>query len=307
MSEDKTKNAQNKTMALSPLQKFGMDLNTVYKKQITNFLGDEKTAMKFISSIVADMQRNPKLIECSQSSLINSYMTMAQLGFMPSLVSGEAYVLPYDNKKKVIDANGKETWIKQTEAQLQVGYQGLVTLFYKAGVEKIVAEVVREKDNVEYVNGEFKHSVNFRLSREERGPAIGAYVIVRFGGVDNFKYMNGKDIIEHASRYSKSYDPTGKYSPWNPSNDAEYWMWKKTVLKQHSKLLPKNETINKAIEIDNQDSRISDIKKLQNNNSLSMGNFKQINDKNNDNKNKEDENQDQQDSANGEKIIDITE
>jgi hypothetical protein len=50
-------------------------------------------------------------------------------------------------------------------------------------------------------------------------------------------------------------------------------MWVKTVLKQHAKLLPKNETINQAIAIDNNDSRISDIKEKLQNGELTMGGY----------------------------------
>lgn len=220
-------------------------LATNYMTQIKNFFGNEKQAMKFLSSVVADVQRNPKLLECTPPSIINSYIMMAQLGFMPSGISGESYVLPYSLR-------GVQT------AQLQVGYQGLVTLFYKAGVTKITAAVVRKNDKATLVNGEVTHEVDMNMSQEERGEIIGAYVTVVFRGEKSTKYMNNKDIIAHASKFSKSYDPTGKYSPWNPANDPEGWMKMKTVLKQMSKLLPKNEGINQAIAIDNADSILAD-------------------------------------------------
>jgi len=239
-----------------------------YMTQIKNFFGEEKQAMKFLSSVIADVQRNPKLIECTPTSLVNSYIMMAQMGFMPSGISGESYVLPYSNSKKVGNA-----WVKVMEAQLQVGYQGLVTLFYKAGVEKITSGLVRKNDKTSLINGELTHEVDLSLSQEERGEAIGAYVTVLFRGEKNTKYMNMKDIISHASKYSKSYDPTGKYSPWNPENDREGWMAMKTVLKQHAKLLPKNESINQAIAVDNQDSRIAEIKEKVDMKELSMGGF----------------------------------
>ena len=247
---------------------FKLFLAKNYKAQIQNFMGDEQQSLKFLSAVMSDVQRNQKLLTCTPMSLINSYMTMAQLGFMPSSISGEAYVIPYENNK-----NRNGAWVKEVEAQFQIGYQGLVTLFYKAGVDKIVADIVREKDKVKLLNGELQHEVDPTLSKDERGKPIGAYVIVTFNGKNNIKYMNGKDIINHAKRFSKSYDPNGKYSPWNPDNDPELWQWKKTVLKQHSKLLPKNETINKAIDADNQDSKINDIKKIMVDNQLLMGNF----------------------------------
>ena len=102
-----------------------------YMKQIVNYFGDDKKAMAFLSAVVAATQRTPELINCTPVSVINSFMTMAQLGFMPSGVSGEAYVLPY--KKGGV-----------SEAQFQLGYQGLVTLFYRAGAKEIVAEIVRK-------------------------------------------------------------------------------------------------------------------------------------------------------------------
>jgi len=251
-------------------------LHKNYMTQIKNFFGDETQALKFLSSVVADVQRNPKLLDCTPSSIINSYIMMAQSGFMPSGISGESYVLPYQNSKKVGNA-----WEKVMEAQLQVGYQGLVTLFYKAGVTKITSGIVHKNDRTSFINGVITHEVDMSLSKEERGEAIGAYVSVYFRGETNTKYMNGKDIIAHASKFSKSYDPAGKYSPWNKENDPSLTMWTKTVLKQHAKLLPKNETINMLIAIDNKDSRISDIKEKMQMGELTMGGFLETNNEKN--------------------------
>lgn len=245
-----------------------------YMRQINNFFGDEKKALKFLSAVMADVQRNPELLECTPMSVINSYLTMAELGFMPSSVSGESYVLPYNNSKQI---GGK--WVKVKEAQFQMGYQGLVTLFYTAGIERVTSDIVRKNDKTTYINGKLTHEVDLGLSSEERGEPVGAYVIVTFKGADNVRYMNAKDILAHGKRFSKSYDPEGKYTPWNPLNDPELHMWRKTVLKQLAKYVPKNENINKAIALDNRDSRISDAPKMVEASNLQMGNFLKENDK----------------------------
>lgn len=266
------------------IMKFGSDvalasfLNERYLVQIKNFFADEKKALKFLSSVRSDIQRNPKLLECEPMTIVNSYMTMAQLGFLPSSVSGEAYVLPYNNSKKEGDS-----WVKVLEAQFQMGYQGFVTLFYQAGIEKITSEIVRKNDKFSLVNGELRHEIDLTLSNKERGEAIGAYVKIVFRGVENMRYMNAKDILEHAQKFSKSYDATGKYSPWNPANDPELNMWRKTVLKQMAKYLPKNEIINKAIELDNRDSIIADRldSAINESQGLKMGNLLNTNEKNN--------------------------
>lgn len=226
-----------------------------YQKQINNYFGDEKKALKFLSGVISAVQKTPKLLECNPTTVINSFMTMAQLELMPSDVSGEAYVLPYKGK------NGME-------AQFQLGYQGLVTLFYRAGARSITSEIVCKKDKFSYINGELKHEPD--VFADDRGEAIGAYVIIELqaGGKVN-KVMKKSDIIGIGQKFSKSYyeydfktkkktDKIGEHTPWNEKNDPELWMWKKTVLKQASKLVPKNETIYKAIAKDNEDSMIGD-------------------------------------------------
>lgn len=238
-----------------------MVLASQYQKQIDNFFGDPQKSLRFLSSIVSDVQRNAVLLECEPITLINSYMMMAELQLMPSGVSGEAYVLPY-NKGKA----GKI-------AQFQLGYQGYITLFYRAGVQSIHADIVRENDKMTYINGVISHEVDPNKKMKDRGKAVGAYVLVTYNGQIMGKYMNAADILDHGKKFSKSFN--SEFSPWKEKNDPELWMWKKTVLKQAAKLLPKNETINKAVAADNQDSIISDRLEKANNSgkALQMGNL----------------------------------
>ena len=220
-----------------------------YQKQITNFFGDDKKALKFLSSVVSSVQKTPQLLQCEQSSLINAFLTMAQLEFYPSEIAGEAYVLPYKNNKTGL-----------SEAQFQIGYQGLVTLFYRAGAKKVHADIVREKDSFSYVNGKVQHSPD--IFSDNRGKAIGAYVIITLSTwAEVAKVMSAKEILNIGSKFSKSF--RSSFTPWNESKDPELWMWKKTVLKQCAKLVPKNEAIVKAIDEDNKDSIISDMPKPQ--------------------------------------------
>lgn len=225
-----------------------------YMNQIENFFGDNRKALKFLSSVMSAVQKVPELLNCEGATLVNAFMTMAQLGLMPSDVSGEAYVLPYAGK-----------------AQFQLGYQGLITLFYRAGGQSIRADIVRKNDKFSYENGQIKHTIDIFQSNKERGEAIGAYAIATVGNQEIAKAMNKVDIINIGAKFSKSYNT--KYTPWKEENDPELMMWKKTVLKQLGKLLPKNETINRAIALDNQDSVIADRLKpaLDASESMKMG------------------------------------
>lgn len=230
-----------------------------YLTQIKNFFGDEKQALKFLSSVMASIQNTPGLIDCKPMTLINSFLTMAQLGLMPSGVSGEAYVLPY-NKGDM----GKI-------AQFQLGYQGLITLFYRAGGTGIRADIIREHDKYSLVNGVLQHEIDITKTNEQRGKPIAAYAVAKVNGEEISKVMNATDILAYGENFSKSFK--SKFTPWDEKNDPELWMWKKTVLKQLAKLLPKNETINRAVSYDNQDSRISEVKGMVEENSLQMGKF----------------------------------
>lgn len=227
-----------------------------YLNQVKNFFGDEKQAMKFLSSVMADVQKNPKLMECEPISLVNSYMTMAQLGLMPSGVSGEAYVLPYKKNKKV--GSG---WVSTMQAQFQLGYQGLITLFYKAGGQGIRAEIIRENDKFTYINGVAHHEIDWRLSNEERGKAIAVMAAATVNGLELVKVMNVKDVLAFGKKFSKSFD--SEHTPWDEENDPELWMLKKTVLKQLGKMMPKNETISKALSADNVDSKLVRIEERE--------------------------------------------
>lgn len=246
-----------------------------YMRQIQNYFGDEKKALRFLSGVTAAVQRNRELLECQPVSVINSFMIMAQLELMPSDVSGEAYVLPYNNNRKV---DGK--WVKIKEAQFQLGYQGLVTLFYRAGCKEIIAEIVRKGDTFTYVNGVVHHEVD--PFSDERGEAIGAYVIAKLStGGQVSKVMSKKEIMAIAEKFSKSFK--SDHTPWDEANDPQLWMWKKTVLKQVAKLVPKNERIVQAIAEDNRDSVIQDRLEAAKADSeaLQMGNLLKSNDKEN--------------------------
>jgi recombination protein RecT len=225
-----------------------------YLVQIKNFFGDEKQALKFLSSMFSAIEKTPELMRCEMSTVINSFMTMAQLGLMPSNVSGEAYVLPYAGK-----------------AQFQLGYQGLVTLFFRAGGTNIRAEIVRKNDKFSLKNGVIDHEIDVMKSNAERGEPVAAYAIAVVNGTEISKAMNAKDIMEIGRNFSKSFK--SDFSPWNVKNDPELWMWKKTVLKQLGKMMPKNETIYKAIAADNEDSRLAKAEGLVEESGLRMGDF----------------------------------
>lgn len=239
-------------VAFKSADDFKKMIATNYMAQIGNLLGDKRSALRFLSGMMAAVQRNEDLLECTPISLINSFIVMAELGLMPNGFGGEAYVLPYWNSKK--DGN---QWVKVREAQFQLGYQGYVTLFYRAGIRKIIGELVRENDQFEMVTGEIVHVVD---PFKPRGARKGAYVIITLANGETMqKVMSADEILDIAKKFSKSF--ASSKSPWDEASDPQGWMWVKTVLRQIAKLVPKNDKIMRAIAEDDKDSVIEDVGK----------------------------------------------
>lgn len=225
-----THEGKPQTKALAPIEDLRQKMGGQYMKQITNFyMGDEEKAKRFMTSAIEYVRRVPKLLECDRTSLMMSLVQLAQFNFLPSNVAGEAYIIPYG-----------------PEAKFQLGYQGLVSLFYRAGIKKITGEIIRENDTYSYKNGVLEHDIDMTKTHSQRGKPIGAYVaIVLPSGETAYKYMNADDILAHGKKFSKAFNKAD--SPWKPENDPELWMWKKTVLVQAGKLVPKNAEIQQAI------------------------------------------------------------
>lgn len=209
-----------------------------YMKQITNYLGgDEKKSLKFLSAAIYVIGKVPKLLECDPNSLIQSLMTCAEFDLYPSNAAGEAFILPY---------NGV--------AQFQLGYQGLITLLARGGYS-VNAQIVRAKDKFEYEEGmvpKLNHSWKPFASDAERGDPVGVYAVITDvrGKAVSLTVMSKEDVmkIKNLSKAKGS-----QYSPWNSNQDPFLTMWKKSAIKQATKFVPKTETLQKAIERDNEE------------------------------------------------------
>lgn len=213
-----------------------------YQKAIENYFnGDQREAMKFLSSVAHCVTKTPKLLECEPSTVINAFMTAAELRLLPRDSSGEAYIIPYKDK-----------------AQFQLGYQGIVTLLYRAGAKAIHSDVVFENDDFEYESGLTPKLEHKPKVFEARGKPIGAYAVATLStGEKLFKVMSEEEIMRY-KKFSKS--AGSNFSPWNDSHDPDKWMWKKTVVKVLAKLLPKTDEVFTALQKDNEDSTISDTR-----------------------------------------------
>ncbi|MDH5511481.1 MAG: recombinase RecT [Nitrospinota bacterium] len=166
------------------------------------------------------VQKTPALLKCTPRSLLASLMQAAQLGLEPDGTLGQAYLIPYWNSKT-----------KTNEAQLQLGYRGLMTLARRSGeIQTISANVVYSNDRFDFqlgLNEILDHSP--RLG--DRGEMIAVYAVARLrDGSHALEVLYPKDI-ERAKKSSKAL----KDGPWVTHPEE---MWKKTAIKRLCKYLP---------------------------------------------------------------------
>lgn len=212
-----------------------MNENANFVQTVANYYrGNEQEALRFKTAAIDYVRRVPKLLECDPVSLLSAFVQSAQFRFLPSGVGGEAYVIPYGR-----------------EAKFQLGYQGLVTLLYRTGqIATITANIIYEHDEFDYQEGLDAHLIHKpAMFGKQKGEAIGVYTVVQMtGGQKTFKVMD-KEMIMSIKDLSKA--KGSKESPWNSDKDPEKWMWRKSCLIQHAKLLPKTQEFQQAIAVDN--------------------------------------------------------
>lgn len=204
------------------------------KEQIANVLG-EKESIAFVSDVVACVQNNPGLAECTNSSIFSGALIAKTIGLPLTPTLGYAYLVPFDNKK-----NG--VYVK--EAQFQMGYKGYVQLALRSGMyEKIIATDVRRGEVVSYnpFEDEFEYKPCDFEKRHEKDKN-GKYIIPVSGYYAKMKLLNGfikeaymplDEMLEFAKKYSKAYrrdiEKHTAYSHWTTRFED---MAKKTMIRQ---------------------------------------------------------------------------
>jgi len=159
--------------------------------------------------------RNPKLLNCSRFSFLESVVRAAELGLRFAGAGGEAYLIPYGNKSTLI-----------------IGYRGLLALARRTGkVTRIEARCVCEKDFFKIEYGGSQQLIHRPSLGPDRGNITCVYALaeLRGGGVQ-IEVMTRLQIDQIRARSRAS-----KEGPW--VTDFEE-MARKTVLRRLCKYLP---------------------------------------------------------------------
>ena len=226
-----------------------LDISTLINKSIKELgkaLPSHLSAERLARIALTCIRLTPDLARTTPESFLGSLFVLAQLGLEP--VAGRAYLLPFNNSRKMQDGS----WKTLKECQVLIGYKGLIELFYRHNSAlSIDMQTVHENDMFDYEYGTNSY-IKHKPALKERGEILGFYCVAKMqGGASVFKFMSIKECLEHGKNHSKTFDKKKNEfyssSPWSKEPEA---MCKKTVLIQLSKLLPLSVELQKAILID---------------------------------------------------------
>jgi len=212
------------------------ELLVAQKKQLELALPKHITPDKMMRVALSEIGRNPALQDCTALSLFQCIVIASQLGLFPDSLTGESYLVPFNNNKN-----------RTKEAQLMIGYQGLLKLAYQSNqISNITAKEVYENDKFSYQYGLHPDLIHVPAS-SNRGKVIAFYAVATLmNGGATFEVMSKDDITAHMSKYSKACKSPS--SPWQTQFNE---MAKKTLIRKIVKLLPRStENLMRAVKID---------------------------------------------------------
>ena len=192
-----------------------------------------KESQRFISSVVSAVQTNPQLQGCSNASILSAALLGHSLNLPQSPQIGMFYMVPFKNKKKAKDANGRETTVEVMEATFQLSYRGMLQLAMRSGQYKHMNVTdIRDGELISYnpIEDTYEFKAETDVKKRELLPVIGYYAF--FEMVNGFRkgiYWSRDQVEAHAKKYSASFRNGWSSSLWKTDFDA---MAKKTMLRQ---------------------------------------------------------------------------
>lgn len=201
-----------------------------FKQKVALALPRHCTPERFIRVACNALLRTPKLMECSQTSLMKALLDLSTFGLEAD--GRRAHLVPF-----------------KQDVQLIIDYKGLAELVRRSGdVSYIHADVVGENDEFVYQFGTGAKLVH-KPKLNGRGNIFAAYSFVRLkDGSEDFDVM-GLDDIALIMKRSAAVKANKTDSPWFTDWNE---MAKKTVFRRHSKWLPLSPEVRTAVEYDDE-------------------------------------------------------
>lgn len=186
------------------------------------------TPDRFMRVALTCINKNPKLLECTQSSVLACLLDCAALGIEPD--GRRAHLIPYGKVCTLI-----------------IDYKGIAELVRRSGdVATLHAGIVYPDDEFDYAFGTnqfLKHKPSLKERKDAKPVCVYSYVKLK-DGQEDFDVMS-IEAVDKVRKRSRS----GNNGPWVTDYDE---MAKKTVFRRHSKWLPLSPELRDKIEKDDE-------------------------------------------------------
>lgn len=193
------------------------------KSQLELAMAEHVNPERMIRLALTAATHNPKLLECNQQSIGLALLTASQLGIEPN--GRDGHLVPY---KRI--------------CQFIPDYKGLIKLAYMNKRVSFSVAVVYEHDDFEVDLGTDAKIRHKPTLIGDRGQMIAAYAICKLKDAEDiFVVMNKEDILKRRAMAQT----TKVWDAWPEEQ------WKKTVLKNLSKLVPLGPQFEQAVSHDN--------------------------------------------------------
>jgi recombination protein RecT len=236
---------------------------TANKASMAAMLPKHMDANRMVKIALRALRTTPKLMECTLESLMASVISCASLGLEPNTPLGHAYLIPFNNRRKV---NG--AWQDVPDVQVVIGYKGMVDLARRSGeIISISTRVVYENDPFEIEYG-LDEKLFHKPAQGDRGKPVGAYAVAKLkGGGFQWEHMTLEELhdVRNASqgyaaavRAARQYNSEVKH-PW-ATNEEE--MMRKTPLRRLFKMLPISIELASALTLDERETGSVGLEKV---------------------------------------------
>lgn len=189
----------------------------------------------------------PALAKCDIPSLVAAIGQCAQMGLEPNTVLGQAYLVPFNTKRKV---NGVDTWVNSV--QVIVGYRGYIDLARRSGqITSLSSHEVRENDHFDYAYG-LVERLEHVPAKKNRGEIVAFYAVAHLKDGGHVFEVMSREEVEAIREQSQGWQQSVKYK----KTDSNLWtkhfaeMGRKTAIRRIAKYLPLSVELQTAIESD---------------------------------------------------------
>lgn len=205
--------------ALKPIDTFKTQLDAALPQMAAALTGTALPVEKFKANVIAAVAANPRLLECTRTSLFQACMSAAQLGLMVDPNLGQFYIVPYRVKGTQV-------------AQGIPGYRGYIHLARQSGeISALYAHPIYEGDEYDVELGTEKKIRHKPKLTGKQGKMVAVYCVWQDkDGNADFEFMSAEEV-EAVRKRSRAADN----GPWQ----TDYvQMARKTVIRRAAKYLP---------------------------------------------------------------------